>query len=487
VDIFELIVNQSRQKPYAVAIITSNTAINFRLLEWMVINCMQTLEESAPLAATSMVGLCIKSQVTHLVVALALLRLGKAHIALPAGNPTLVNISLATQAGVGLIVSDHVSGGDMPIPRQVIDFDQLRKPPPEVAVGRTEPDPDAVALYVAGSGTTGEPKLIAYTGRALLASIGRDLRARPIAPGERHLSLTPVDYFTAKRRTLGCLAAGGSAFLGDVSTGWLGVCDLMAIDHLSLVVRHAEELLTAIKSTGGKARLPRLKTLAVGSAPVSEGLRARLISTLSRNSLITYGTNEFGEATIATPDIQSAYPGSVGRPCPGVEVSIVDDRGTPLPQGERGFVRLRGEGMFSGYVNDPAATSRVLRDGWYYPGDLGSLTPEGWLVFHGRADDLMIFDGINIYPREIELVLEQHPAVLEAAAFPINSPKHNDIPVAVVRQKEPFTGEPLFEFCKNRLGVKAPVQIFTVDEFPRNAAGKILKRTLRADIMLKLK
>ena len=207
---------------------------------------------------------------------------------------------------------------------------------------------------------------------------------------------------------------------------------------------------------------------------------------------IGYGTNEFGEATFANAATQMAHPGTVGMPAPGVELRIAGPDGAPLAPGATGEILLRAEGMFSGYLNDPEGTEAAFKDGWYRPGDLGALTEDGALLFKGRRDDLMIRDGINIYPREIEDVLEAVAGVKEAAAFPFASESQGQFPVAAVTVKDAArTPAQLDQFCQAltgicdaRLGPKAPARIWIVKRMPRNEAGKILKTDL-ANLALK--
>ena len=150
---------------------------------------------------------------------------------------------------------------------------------------------------------------------------------------------------------------------------------------------------------------------------------------------------------------------------------------SPLETGE---VRVKGPGVVNAYVNNTEATSRSFKNGWFYPGDLGYLTQEGALILQGRKDDMLIFDGINIYPAEIENVLSSHPAVGEVAAFSINHEQFQDVPVAAVTLKEIVSEEELIRFCREPLGIKSPKRIFVVKDFPRNQMGKILKRELPA-------
>jgi acyl-coenzyme A synthetase/AMP-(fatty) acid ligase len=138
--------------------------------------------------------------------------------------------------------------------------------------------------------------------------------------------------------------------------------------------------------------------------------------------------------------------------------------------------------MVGGYHGNPAATARHFRDGWFYPGDLASLAPDGALCLHGRTDDMMNLNSVKIFPREIERVLEEHPAVKSAAAFAKPSPVHGSIPVAAVELHEAASVavDELMARTRERLGVRAPRRIIVVPALPRSAAGKIQTHALVA-------
>jgi acyl-CoA synthetase (AMP-forming)/AMP-acid ligase II len=163
---------------------------------------------------------------------------------------------------------------------------------------------------------------------------------------------------------------------------------------------------------------------------------------------------------------------------------VVDEQGAPRPPDEIGQVRIRSGVMVNGYVGDPIATARHFRDGWFYPGDMGSFTRDGVLRYHGRKDDMMVLNGINIFPAEIERTLEEHPAVKHAAAFPLESPVYGDIPVAVVELNGTMRVDEssLAAYAREQLGARAPRKVVIVDALPRNAAGKVVKRDLAATL-----
>jgi acyl-coenzyme A synthetase/AMP-(fatty) acid ligase len=134
--------------------------------------------------------------------------------------------------------------------------------------------------------------------------------------------------------------------------------------------------------------------------------------------------------------------------------------------------------MPGGYIGDEAASARAFRGGWYYPGDLGYLDEGGALYFRGRADDLMNYDGMKIYPADIEEVLLAHPAVAEAAAFPLPSDRHQDVPFAAVVLRSPVAAATLLDWCRERLGARAPIKLAQLASLPRTERGKVNKQAL---------
>ena len=140
--------------------------------------------------------------------------------------------------------------------------------------------------------------------------------------------------------------------------------------------------------------------------------------------------------------------------------------------------------MFGGYLNDPESTRSCLIDGWFFPGDLGKMTPDGQLIHCGRADQMMIFNGINIYPAEIEQCVTRHPAVTDAAAFPLSSPVHQDVPVCavVLLEGSTITEEHLLAYLQQRLGFRSPRRLIRLKAIPRNEQGKVIRHELMARV-----
>jgi acyl-CoA synthetase (AMP-forming)/AMP-acid ligase II len=143
--------------------------------------------------------------------------------------------------------------------------------------------------------------------------------------------------------------------------------------------------------------------------------------------------------------------------------------------------------MPTAYVNASGPSDRTFRNGWIYMGDIGVLSAEGMLFLKGREDDMMNFDGVKIMPADIEEALLLHPAVLEAAAFPASSQRHQHIPMAAVTVRAMVTPQALLAHCQELLGLRAPVLISIEPALPRNAMGKVVKRDLAARLAEQLR
>jgi len=172
---------------------------------------------------------------------------------------------------------------------------------------------------------------------------------------------------------------------------------------------------------------------------------------------------------------------SVGRQMPMARVRVVDDDGHDVPPETPGEIVVRGDQVLMGYWRNPEATAgSFFEGGWFRSGDVGRWDTEGYLTIVDRKKDMVLTGGENVYPREVEEVLYQHPAVLEAAVIGAPDPKWGEKVVAVVCRRADVTGEELIGFCRERLaGYKKPKHVVFIDVLPRNASGKVLKRELR--------
>jgi long-chain acyl-CoA synthetase len=175
-------------------------------------------------------------------------------------------------------------------------------------------------------------------------------------------------------------------------------------------------------------------------------------------------------------------PGSIGTPIHGVEMKVVDEHGNDLPPGEVGEIAIRGHNVMKGYWNRPDATAEVMRNGWLHTGDMARVDEDGYFFIVDRKKDMIIRGGYNVYPREIEEVLYEHQAVLEAAVLAVPDPKMGEeVGAAIVlRPGAEATADDLRAFVKERVAAyKYPRHIWFADELPKGPTGKILKREIK--------
>jgi acyl-CoA synthetase (AMP-forming)/AMP-acid ligase II len=467
------------EAPFRVAIVDQHQIIHYRGLEAAVWRAAAGLWR-AGLRPGNRVGFSPSvNGALWLVVAYALARIGSIVVLLDPLEAPAVRQAIARRLRLAAVL------GDRPVAR--VDGIALLEPQPDwLGAGPGAADPrlraeggDAPLMICLSSGTTGVPKAMIRTHRdhATISRAGRSRAGE--GPQDRLLALTALHFTFGLYHAMQTLDGGGTVRLPPAALTFAEMCGIIDrenITRLSLTPMHVREIMQRLPDEG--PRFPGLRELNLSTTSAPETLRREVRRRVTPNVVVNYGSNEAWFVTRAGPVEQIRFPDTVGLPYDGVEVEVVDDQGARLPAGETGLVRVRGSGFVRGYIDDPDATARAFRDGWYYPGDLGVLGPEGALFLKGRADDMINFDGVKIAPSDIESVLLQHPAVAEAAAFPVVVEGYRQIPVAAVNLRAPATAGELLAFCRDRLGPRAPRAIHLLDEFPRNAIGKVLKREL---------
>jgi len=226
-----------------------------------------------------------------------------------------------------------------------------------------------------------------------------------------------------------------------------------------------------------------LRVCVSGAAPLPEPVLREFEAKFSVPLIEGYGLSEASPVVTKNPLHGVRKPGSIGLPIPNVEVSVQDENGKILPNGETGEICVRGGNVMLGYWNKPDETAKVMRNGWLLTGDIGWRDADGYFYITDRKKDMLLVNGINVYPREVEEVLYQFPGVKEAAVIGVPDPRRGEHPIAYVA---PMEGRTLDEhvihgFVRSKLAdYKVPRRIIIVPALPRNATGKILKTALRA-------
>ena len=351
-------------------------------------------------------------------------------------------------------------------------------------------DPEAVALadgdppllLALSSGTTGIPKgpLISHNqffSRFMIYFVTLGFSERT-----RYLCATPLYFGGSRGYSMCSVYAGGTAILYPPPyemTDLLAVAETHAATKLFLVPTLLRRVLDLPPRADGKLLMPGLDMLFSTGAILHPEERAGLMRNVSPYYLNFYGSTDGGGATALfwyDPPEASA---SVGRPVFGAEIDIAGADDASLPTGEVGRIRYKHPGTATGYYNDPDASLEAFRGGWYYPGDLGWRDEDGFLYLAGRAKDMIIRGGVNIYPAEIEHVLSQHETVIEAAVVAWPSREFGEEIAAFVVARTTMDSQTLIAWCTGKLArYKLPREIFFVEDLPKSGVGKVLKADL---------
>ncbi len=476
-NVSDIFTEAASRAPESTAVIDHGAPISYRALDAQIWRAAAWLLRSGASRGEVIASSC-RSELNSLVMVMAIARIGASALTLSLVEPRAVRVETARRCAAKRIVTDSPDVDDAGLELTVVGPDQLRGHPGMPDPGARDDDPAAPWLVIIGSGSTGKPKRIDLSHRASIERNEKYRRALGLSSSDRGLCAAPFDFTATKQRFLEIMSAGGSMVFWDRERRDLvQACTQEGVSVLHANVVYLERLLESIGPQANDV-LAGLRVLRVSASTVPPRLRERLVRQLTPNTYVAYGTNEFGLVSLADPREAIEHPQSVGKAVAGATLEVVDAQGRVLPVDTVGLVRIRGPGLVDRYVGDEQASARAFRDGWFYPGDLAALTESGSVLFRGRADQMMILDGINIYPAEIEQAMLEHPAVADAAAVPISSAVHQDIPVCAVALREGVASdeEELMEFALERLGVRRPRRIVVVDRIPRSTAQGKLQR-----------
>ena len=344
-------------------------------------------------------------------------------------------------------------------------------------------DRDDMAALLYSSGTTGKPKGIVLTHNNLYASARTLVRVWGFTEHDVLLHALPIYHVHGLFVALGCVLLGGGAMR------WLPAFDAGKVIELLPectammgVPTYYTRLLTSEDFTRETAAHVRL--FISGSAPLPAETFNAFEKRTGHRILERYGTSETNMNT-SNPLDGERKPSSVGPPLPGVEVRICDAAGTVLPDGETGNIQVRGENVFREYWKMPEKTAEDFTgDGFFNTGDLGVIDKDGYVSIAGRSKDLIITGGLNVYPAEVEGIINDMAGVRESAIIGAPHPDFGEAVVAVIVSAHgvALNEDEVTAHAKDRLaGFKAPKRVAFVDELPRNTMGKVQKNLLREE------
>lgn len=345
-------------------------------------------------------------------------------------------------------------------------------------------DPDALALLPYSSGTTGLPKGVMLTHRALVANICQTLQASDGADDAVWLAFLPMFHAMGfVLTTLGGLAQGFKVvtlprfepefFLQTLATH--------RVTHV-IVVPPVMQFLAGHPMVN-QFDLTSLRRVGSGGAPMSAALELRVAQRLNCPCGQGYGMTEVSAALSLAASTATMRPGSVGRVVPGTQARVVDPTtGDDLPPGQSGELWFSGPQLFQGYLNNPQATAATLTpDGWIRTGDLGHFDADGFLFITDRLKELIKVKGLQVAPAELEALLLTHPAVADAAVIGRPDERAGEVPVAYLVARGTLEVDALKDWLRERVAPhKQIADAVLVEALPKTPSGKLLRRLLRA-------
>jgi len=350
-------------------------------------------------------------------------------------------------------------------------------------------DADAYQMYT--SGTTGHPKGAVLQHRAVCSNVVQMMPIVNVQAGERYLIVAPLYHAAAAISHFVAISRGASLFVqedfvpGDVVRALSEERLVVAL----LVPAMIQACLVMVPDVAER-RYDALRTVIYGASPIAAETLRRAMEVFQCGFAQGFGMTETTAVlTVLTmADHERALRErpelllSAGRPLLGTELKIVDEQDQPVPTGTIGEIAARGPQLMRGYWNLAEATAKALAGGWMHTGDAGRLDGDGYLFIEDRVKDMVVSGGENVYPREVENVLFQHPAVADAAVIGVPDAKWGEAVKAIVVLKAgaAATADELIAFCRTQLGgYKLPRSVDFIAVLPRNPSGKVLKRELR--------
>ncbi len=351
----------------------------------------------------------------------------------------------------------------------------------EIASARAETD---LAVIIYTSGTTGRPKGAMLSHGNLLHNLESCRIVLETVDADRFAVLLPLfhSYMMTVGMLLPLLTGGSMVLIKSLHPQHHIIKEIC--ERQATILPAIPQFYRALASLPAQIKLP-LRVAVSGAAPLPLQVLRDFEAKHGIPLIEGYGLSEASPVVSKNPLRGQHKPGSIGLPVAHVEMSIQDDQGNLLGPNQTGEVCVRGGNVMLGYWNQPEETARVMRGGWLLTGDIGHRDADGYYYITDRKKDMLLVNGINVYPREIEEIIYQFPGIKEAAVIGVPDARRGEHPVAFVALQEEaiLDDKALLHFIRDRMAdYKVPKRVIHVAALPRNATGKILKTQLREQI-----
>jgi len=476
----DALARQVRANPERPALICSSQSFTFRQL-WRVVGVMAWQFQQHGVGVGDSVCFSRVGVQTHFLGVLALARIGAVSSSVPPSMPAEAKREIARRHSVQFWVHGEAESwgeaeGIRMIPERAIRASSTAKAP-----GLARGLQDGIFRISLSSGTTGSSKSVPWTHRQRERVQRNSLDLYPAGPGERLMVFADIATGVALGHAMNHLAGGGAVILPDNAIA----ADCFALMLMAQPTRMTTT--TALASSmaghaaarpGWTAPVPGLLSVMMSGAAVAPALMRSFEQLVCPNVLVSYGSTEVGTMARSDPSRRLSNPDSAGGIVPWVEAQVVDENDGPLAAGETGLLRFRArnDAMATHYLDDPDATAKAFRNGWFYPGDRGAIDSDGNLFLRGRSDDVPNLGGLKVDPARIEQLLNRQPGVQESAMVQVQLEGGRQALVAAVVHDADVDLAALRKRLRDEGGPR--VLIASVARLPRTQAGKLDRAAL---------
>jgi len=343
-----------------------------------------------------------------------------------------------------------------------------------------EPDDGAALLYT--SGTTGKPKGVLLTHGNVISNIYATNHHTGMTPNDRLICYLPLFHCFGQNFIMNASVKSGATLVLHERFQPEEILASIKSNRVSMFFGVPPVYMRFLAVPKIEEYFRAVRYCFTAAAPMPVTVARRWSEKVGQIIYEGYGLTETSPFASYNHDVHYRE-GSVGTPIENVEIKIFDPGGRELAPGEQGEIAIKGANVMLGYFHRPQETAEVIRDGWFLTGDIGKMDSDGYLYLVDRAKDMINVSGFKVWPREVEEVLLQHPSLSEVGVVGIADPVSGEAVKAfvVLKQGQSMKEQELIDYARARMAVyKAPRYVEFIDALPRNPAGKILKRELRA-------
>lgn len=474
--------NHAHRRPHHAAVVARDRTISYAQFDAGVDAAARLLHE-AGIGQGDAVGVALADTPEHLAVLMGIARLGAVMLPMDRRWTSLEKIRIGEHFGAKLVLIEPGDEALDPLPTRALAGDifapaEIVKPPyPDSAL-------DLPLAFSLSSGTTGRPKGPLITHGNLYSRFLIYYVTLTLTEHDRFACLSPLYFGGSRGFSLCILYAGGTVVLlppPAPATQLIKEVNDFGCTSAFIVPTVIRRLADAHRGEG--RCFPNLRVLISTGAALFPEDRRLALERVTPNIINFYGSTEGGGIAALTTHHAADKENSAGAIVFGTSVRVLDENYEDVPRGAMGRIAYRSAGTAKEFFNDPEASAKAFRDGWYLPGDLGYVDEDGFVYITGREKDLIIRGGVNIYPYEIESTLLTHPAVAQAAIVDMPSADLGEDVAAFLTVTANVSADELRAFCSGKLApYKIPSRFEFVPDLPRTSMGKIDKEALKRSL-----